>query len=99
MGRFGMGELLIILAIVVLLFGAKRLPELASGMGKAIKNFKRGVEGEDEVDVTPKSPQTTETPNENSVKQVTENSSSLDAERGAVEVKDAVEAEIIENKS
>jgi sec-independent protein translocase protein TatA len=48
-----MGELIVILAIVVLLFGAKRLPELASGMGKAIKNFRRGVEGDDELDVTP----------------------------------------------
>jgi sec-independent protein translocase protein TatA len=48
-----MGELVIILAIAILLFGAKRLPELASGMGKAIKNFRRGVEGDDELDVTP----------------------------------------------
>ncbi|MBN1654401.1 MAG: twin-arginine translocase TatA/TatE family subunit [Deltaproteobacteria bacterium] len=53
MGRFGMGELLVILALVVLLFGAKRLPELASGIGKAIKNFRRSVEGEDDIDVTP----------------------------------------------
>jgi len=51
--RFGMGELVIILAIALLLFGAKKLPELASGMGKAIKNFKRGLEGDDEIDVTP----------------------------------------------
>jgi sec-independent protein translocase protein TatA len=51
--RFGMGELLIILALAILLFGAKRLPELATGMGKAIKNFRRGVEGDDEIDVTP----------------------------------------------
>ena len=39
---FGLGlpELMVILVIVMVLFGAKRLPELASGMGKAIKNFK-----------------------------------------------------------
>ena len=42
---FGLGtqELVIILAIVFLIFGAKRLPELGSGLGKAIKNFKGGV--------------------------------------------------------
>lgn len=53
MGRFGMGELLVILLLVLLLFGAKRLPELASGIGKAIKSFRRSVEGEDEIDATP----------------------------------------------
>jgi len=55
---FGLGasELLIILGIVVLLFGARRLPELGAGVGKAIKNFKAGVSGQDEIDVTPKKP-------------------------------------------
>ena len=51
--HFSMAELLVVLAIVLLLFGSKRLPELASGMGKALKNFKRAMEGRDEVDVTP----------------------------------------------
>lgn len=46
-------ELGIILAIVVILFGAKRLPEIGAGMGKAIKNFKSGISGKDEIDVTP----------------------------------------------
>jgi len=40
MGMPGGTELLIILAIVVLLFGAKKIPELAKGVGKGIKNFK-----------------------------------------------------------
>jgi sec-independent protein translocase protein TatA len=55
---FGLGatELLIILGIVVLLFGARRLPEIGSGLGKAIKNFKSGVSGKDEIDVTPQKP-------------------------------------------
>ena len=53
-GSFGMTELIIILAIVLVLFGAKRLPELASGMGKAIKNFKKATTEPDEIDVTPK---------------------------------------------
>ena len=52
---FGLGawELLIILGIVVLLFGARRLPEIGSGVGKAIKNFKAGVSEKGEIDVTP----------------------------------------------
>ncbi|MEW5745687.1 MAG: twin-arginine translocase TatA/TatE family subunit [Nitrospirota bacterium] len=49
----GMQELIIILVIVLVLFGAKRLPELASGMGKAIKNFKKATSEPDEIDVTP----------------------------------------------
>jgi sec-independent protein translocase protein TatA len=50
----GMPELMVILVIVVLLFGSKRLPELASGMGKAIKNFKKASTEPDEIDVSPK---------------------------------------------
>jgi sec-independent protein translocase protein TatA len=38
--RLGLPELLIILAIVILIFGANRLPELGKGIGKGIKNFK-----------------------------------------------------------
>jgi len=53
---FGIGttELLIVLAIIVVLFGARRLPELGSGVGKAIRNFKSGLSSKDEIDVTPK---------------------------------------------
>ncbi len=52
---FGIGatELLILLGIVIVIFGARRLPELGSGLGKAIKNFKAGVSDKDEIDVTP----------------------------------------------
>jgi sec-independent protein translocase protein TatA len=52
---FGIGiqELLVVLAICVLIFGARRLPEIGSGLGRAIKNFKSGVSGQDEIDVTP----------------------------------------------
>jgi sec-independent protein translocase protein TatA len=50
MGMPGGTELLIILAIVVLLFGAKKIPELAKGFGKGIKNFKEEMkEVEEEV--------------------------------------------------
>jgi sec-independent protein translocase protein TatA len=52
---FGLGatELGIILVIVVILFGARRLPEIGAGVGKAIKNFKAGISGDDEINVTP----------------------------------------------
>ena len=51
---FGPTELLIILAILVLLFGAKKLPEIGSGIGSAIRNFKSGLsEDRKEIDVTP----------------------------------------------
>ena len=43
-------ELLIILAIVVLLFGAKKIPDLAKGLGKGIKNFKSEMKETDEVE-------------------------------------------------
>ncbi len=42
-GNIGLPELLIILVIVLLLFGAKRLPEIARSMGQTIQEFKKGV--------------------------------------------------------
>ncbi len=59
---FGIGttELIIVLSIVIVLFGARRLPELGSGVGKAIRNFKSGLSGKDEVDVTPKKDEVSE---------------------------------------
>ena len=50
---FGIQELIIILLIVVLIFGGKKLPELGSGIGKALKNFKSATNEPDEIDVTP----------------------------------------------
>jgi sec-independent protein translocase protein TatA len=44
MPNLGGPELIIILAVFVLLFGAKKLPELGSSFGKSIKNFKRGID-------------------------------------------------------
>ena len=53
---FGLGitELLVIMIIVLIVFGASRLPEIGSGLGKAIRGFKESVTGKDAIDVTPK---------------------------------------------
>lgn len=50
----GMPELIIIMIIVLVLFGANRLPEIGKGIGQAIKNFKKSTSEPDEIDVTPK---------------------------------------------
>ena len=51
MFRIGMGELVLILLIVLLLFGAARLPEIARSLGKSIKEFKKGAkEVQDEIE-------------------------------------------------
>lgn len=44
MGPFGIGELLIIFLVILLLFGSKKLPELARGLGRGINEFKDAVE-------------------------------------------------------
>lgn len=51
---FGLQELVIILVIALVIFGGKKLPELGSGLGKAIREFKRGTSDQEEIDVTPK---------------------------------------------
>ncbi len=48
MGMPSMPELLIILAIIVLLFGAKKIPDLAKGMGKGIKSFKKEMASDED---------------------------------------------------
>lgn len=53
LGAPGFGELIIILLIVLVIFGAKKLPEIGGGLGKAINNFKKATNEPDEIDVTP----------------------------------------------
>jgi len=52
-GSFGWMELLLILFIVLIIFGAGKLPQLGEGLGKAIKGFKKTVHEADAIDVTP----------------------------------------------
>ncbi len=49
----GMTELLIILAIVLVIFGAGKLPEIGAGMGSAIGNFRKSIKDQNEIDITP----------------------------------------------
>ena len=53
---FGLGlpELVVILVIILLIFGANRLGDIGSCLGKAIRGFKDSVTGKDAIDVTPK---------------------------------------------
>jgi sec-independent protein translocase protein TatA len=59
---FGLGvpELVIILVIVVLLFGAGKLPQIGSGLGEGIRNFRKSMKEKNEVDVTPTKPENPE---------------------------------------
>lgn len=52
---FGLGvtELLIILVIILIMFGAGRLPEIGEGIGRGIRNFRKAIKSPDEIDVTP----------------------------------------------
>jgi len=50
----GTQDLMIILVIVIVIFGARRLPEIGKGIGQAISGFKKSMSEPDEIDVTPK---------------------------------------------
>ncbi|MCK5422921.1 MAG: twin-arginine translocase TatA/TatE family subunit [Deltaproteobacteria bacterium] len=53
-GGIGMPEMLVVLVIVLVIFGAGKLPEIGKGLGKGIRNFRKATSGMDEIDVTPK---------------------------------------------
>jgi sec-independent protein translocase protein TatA len=49
----GIGELLVILVIVLIIFGAGKLPEIGEGLGRGVRNFRKAVKAPDEIDITP----------------------------------------------
>lgn len=54
--RLGFGEILVVLVVVLLIFGANKIPQLGDALGKGIRNFKKSSSDEDDsIDVTPKS--------------------------------------------
>jgi sec-independent protein translocase protein TatA len=50
----GTGEIILIFLVVMVVFGASKLPQLGDGLGRAIKNFKRAVTSANEIEVAPK---------------------------------------------
>lgn len=66
-GSFGMMELLLILIIVLIIFGAGKLPQLGEGLGKAIKGFKKSVHEAEALDEEATQPQ--QSANQNIVEQ------------------------------
>ena len=54
MGSIGMPELMIIMVIVLIVFGAGKLPQIGENLGKAIKNFKMSTQEKENIDITPK---------------------------------------------
>ena len=57
MGSLGMPELIVILVIVLIIFGAGKLPKIGENMGKAIRYFKDSIHEKEEIEVTPKKPE------------------------------------------
>ncbi len=53
LGPLGLPELLIILAVLLLIFGARRLPEIGSSLGRSIRSFKSSVTGEEDLQQSP----------------------------------------------
>ncbi|NLE48794.1 MAG: twin-arginine translocase TatA/TatE family subunit [Sandaracinaceae bacterium] len=83
MGNISAMNLIVILAILFLLFGAKRLPELGESVGKAVRNLKRGLSTDDDINVTG-----ADTP------RVAEKNAPAETAREAIE-----EAEVVDRKS
>ena len=54
---FGMPELIVILGIVLVVFGANRLPEIGGAIGKSIKNFKKASSGKEEIEINATRPE------------------------------------------
>ncbi len=54
-GSLGLSEILLLVLIALIVFGASRLPEIGKGLGQGIVNFKKGVKGEDDKPAPPKS--------------------------------------------
>ena len=57
MGRIGFSEVLLIAVVILLLFGANRLPEIGSALGKAIREFQKALKGEGSDDANAKKPE------------------------------------------
>ena len=76
--NLGMGELLVILIVVLLLFGSKKIPEIAQGLGKGIREFKKSIKEVEEQITTPNN---VVNDFKKSVKNIGENTTSTNTEK------------------
>ena len=60
-GRIGIWQIVLIVIVVLLLFGGKKIPELMKGLGKGVRSFKEGMNGEESDQASEKSSQNTDT--------------------------------------
>ena len=60
-GRIGIWQIVLIVIVVLLLFGGKKIPELMKGLGKGVRSFKEGMNGEDTAKTSEKSSKNTDT--------------------------------------
>ncbi|MBR1917218.1 MAG: twin-arginine translocase TatA/TatE family subunit [Bacteroidaceae bacterium] len=60
-GRIGIWQIVLIVIVVLLLFGGKKIPELMKGLGKGVRSFKEGMNGEDTDKTSEKSSKNTDT--------------------------------------
>ena len=66
MGCLSGQEILIVVFVLALVMGASRLPQLGDALGRSVRNFKKGLSGENEIDVTPTKQVEAKTPEEDS---------------------------------
>ena len=67
-GRFGIWEIVLILAIILIVFGVGKLPQVGSALGKGLRSFKKGQAGEEEEEEEVKSPKPKKTVRKKAVK-------------------------------
>lgn len=53
-GKIGIGQILVVFAVFVVFFGYKKMPDLGRSLGQALRNFKKSMNEDDEIDITPK---------------------------------------------
>lgn len=58
MGRLGTTEIILIIAVILLLFGGKKIPELMKGLGSGVKEFKKAAKGEEDAPAAKKEDET-----------------------------------------
>lgn len=87
----GIGELVIILVIILIVFGAGKLPQIGDALGRSIRNFKRSSSGADEVEVGPKAKEIEAKEEKAEKKAIEDKASEAKDDKGDKEAKEAKE--------